>query len=127
VDEVHENISQKGDGNAGGQKFVVATNMRAQVQNSFNDNHFTVLGFTVADGYPVMCAMSCCLLDCLAKAHPPYAKKALEECGLQSTDQLLDLVFPLFPPCFPLLVSPCHHACSRLVQPYAKEAMMEGY
>jgi hypothetical protein len=50
VDEVGENISQKGDGNAGGQKFMVAADMRAQVRNSFKDNHFTVLGFTAARG-----------------------------------------------------------------------------
>jgi hypothetical protein len=31
VDEVGENISQKGDGNAGGQKFMVETDMIAQV------------------------------------------------------------------------------------------------
>jgi hypothetical protein len=44
VDEVGENISQKGDGNAGGQKFVVATNMIAQIRNSFKETHFMVLG-----------------------------------------------------------------------------------
>jgi hypothetical protein len=57
VDDVDENISQKGDGNAGGQKFVVSTDMRAQVLNAFKDNHFTVLGFTSAYGCPVMCAI----------------------------------------------------------------------
>jgi hypothetical protein len=31
VDEVVENISLKGDGNAGGQKFMVTTDMIAQV------------------------------------------------------------------------------------------------
>jgi hypothetical protein len=50
VDEVGENISQKGDGNAGGQKFMVAADMRAQIRNSFKDNHFTVLGFTASMG-----------------------------------------------------------------------------
>jgi hypothetical protein len=48
--EVGENISHKGDGNAGGQKFMVAKDMRAQVCNFFKDNHFTILGFTVVDG-----------------------------------------------------------------------------
>jgi hypothetical protein len=57
VDEMGKNISQKGDGNAGGQKFVVATTMIAQVQNTFKDNHFTVLGFTAADGRPFMCTI----------------------------------------------------------------------
>ena len=56
-DEVGENISQNGDGNAGGQKFMVAKDMRAQVRNSFKDNHFNVLGFTAADGRPIMCAI----------------------------------------------------------------------
>jgi Fe-S-cluster formation regulator IscX/YfhJ len=57
VDEVGEHISQKGDGNAGGQKFMVANNMRAQVRNSFKDNHFTVLGFAAANGQPTMFAI----------------------------------------------------------------------
>jgi hypothetical protein len=57
VDEVGENISQKDDDNAGGQKLVVATNTRGQVRKSFKDNHFTILGFTAADGHPVMCAI----------------------------------------------------------------------
>jgi hypothetical protein len=56
-DEVEENISQKGDGNAGGQKFIVAKDMRAQVRNSFKYNHFTVLGFTEVDERAVMCAI----------------------------------------------------------------------
>jgi hypothetical protein len=54
--EVGEHISQKGDGNAGGQKFMVAKDMRAQVRNSFKYNHCTVLGFTSEYGRPDMCA-----------------------------------------------------------------------
>jgi hypothetical protein len=57
VDEVGEHISQKGDGNAGGGGFMVASDMRAQVRNYFKDNNFTVLGFTAANGYPTMCAI----------------------------------------------------------------------
>jgi hypothetical protein len=57
VDVVGENVSQKGDGNAGGQKFVVAADMRAKVRNLFKDNHFTFFGFTAAKGDPVMCAI----------------------------------------------------------------------
>jgi hypothetical protein len=57
VDEVGENISQKGDGNAGGQKFMAASDMRAQVLNSFKDNHFKVSGFTAANGHPTICAI----------------------------------------------------------------------
>jgi hypothetical protein len=56
-DGVGESISQKDDGNAGRQKFMVAKDMRAQVRNSFKDNHLTVLGFTSADGRVVMCAI----------------------------------------------------------------------
>jgi hypothetical protein len=56
VDEVGDNISKKGDDNAGVQNFTVETDMRAQVRNSFKDNYFTVLGFTAADGRAVMCA-----------------------------------------------------------------------
>jgi hypothetical protein len=55
VYEVGENMSQKGYGNAAGQKFTVVNDMRVQVQNSFKDNHFTVLGFTAANGHPTMC------------------------------------------------------------------------
>jgi hypothetical protein len=56
-EEVGGNILQKGDGNARGQKFMVARDMRAQVKNSFKDNHFTVVGFMAADGRAVMCAI----------------------------------------------------------------------
>jgi hypothetical protein len=51
VDEVGENISQKVNGNTGDQKFMVAN-------NSFKDNHFTVLGFTAATGEAVLCAIT---------------------------------------------------------------------
>jgi hypothetical protein len=57
VDEVGGHISQKGDGNAGGQKFLVVNDMHTQVRNSFKDNHFTFLGFTAANGQPTMCAI----------------------------------------------------------------------
>jgi hypothetical protein len=57
VDEVGENISQKGDGNTGGHKFMVDADMCTQVQNPFKDKKITVLGFTIATGSPVMCAV----------------------------------------------------------------------
>jgi hypothetical protein len=63
VDEVGNNISQKGDDNAGGQTFMVATDMRAQVQKSVKVNHFTVLGFTAADGCPVVGAIIIVVLE----------------------------------------------------------------
>jgi hypothetical protein len=56
-DEVGENISQKYDGNAGRQTYMVAKHMRAQVRNSFKDNHFIVLGFTAVEGRAIMCAI----------------------------------------------------------------------
>jgi hypothetical protein len=57
VDEVGENESQKGDVNDYGQTFMEAMDIRAQVRNWFKDNQFTVIGFTAADGRPVMCAI----------------------------------------------------------------------
>jgi hypothetical protein len=57
VNEVGENISEKRDGNIGGQKFVVVNDMRVQVRNSFKDNHSKVIGFTVVNGNPTMCAI----------------------------------------------------------------------
>jgi hypothetical protein len=57
VDKVGEHILQEGDGNSGGQKFMVEKDMRAQVRNSFKDNHLTVIGFTAANGHPTMCAV----------------------------------------------------------------------
>jgi hypothetical protein len=57
VNDVGENISQQGDGNAGGQPFMVANDMRSQVRTSFKDNHFTVLGFTAGTGNAVICAI----------------------------------------------------------------------
>jgi hypothetical protein len=57
VDEVCENIPQKGDVNNGCQKFMVTTDMRSRSRNSFKDNHLVVIGFTAADGCAVMCAI----------------------------------------------------------------------
>jgi hypothetical protein len=57
VGEVGDKISQKGDGNAGGQKFIVALDTRAQVWNSCKVNHFTVIAFIATDGCLVVCAI----------------------------------------------------------------------
>jgi hypothetical protein len=57
ITTVGNNISNKGDGNAGGQNFMVATDMRSQVQQLFKDYHFMVLGFTAGDGHPIVCAI----------------------------------------------------------------------
>jgi len=45
VDEVGCNTSQKIVGNNGGQKFIVQDTQRALLRSSYNDCHFTVLGF----------------------------------------------------------------------------------
>ena len=55
IDEVGDIMSQKNDGNVGGQKFLVQNDQRALIQFSYTDSHFTVLGFTTASGKPVCC------------------------------------------------------------------------
>ena len=55
VDEVGSNISQRGDGHIGGQKYVCEIGTVPQNKVSHNDRHFTVLGFTALDGSPVLC------------------------------------------------------------------------
>jgi hypothetical protein len=57
VDEAGKHISQKGDGNVGRHKIMVAKDTGVQVQNSFKDNHFTVLGFMRADVRAIMCVI----------------------------------------------------------------------
>ena len=55
VDEVGSNISQRGDGHIGGQKYVCEIGTVPQNKVSHNDCHFTVLDFTALDGSPVLC------------------------------------------------------------------------
>jgi hypothetical protein len=57
VDEVGDNTSQRNDGNVGGEKFLVDKNKRAVKRSSYADSHFTVLGFTLATGEPLCCAV----------------------------------------------------------------------
>ena len=57
VDEVGCNTSQKSDGNIGGEKFLVDPDSQARIRSAFKDYHFTVLGFTDAEGMPVLCAI----------------------------------------------------------------------
>jgi hypothetical protein len=45
VDEVGENISQKGDGNVGGRKFIVVKDMRAQEVKFLQRQPLHCLGF----------------------------------------------------------------------------------
>ena len=56
-DEVGTDISQKDDGNVGGQKFVSKKGSRANIKSSHKDGRFTLIGLTAATGDPVMCIM----------------------------------------------------------------------
>ena len=55
VDEVGSNLSQKGDGHVGGQKYVCARGAIPQVKVQHSERHFTLLGFTALSGEPVLC------------------------------------------------------------------------
>ena len=55
VDEVGSNLSQKGDGHVGGQKYVCARGTIPQVKVQHSERHFTLLGFTALSGEPVLC------------------------------------------------------------------------
>jgi len=57
VNECKDNTLQKNDENAGRQKFLVDPNQQALIHPTFDDCHFTVLGFTAATGQPVCCAV----------------------------------------------------------------------
>jgi len=57
VDEVGGNTSQELDGAVGGQKKIVPRGTVPKETAATNTNHFTMLGFTAADGEPVMCAL----------------------------------------------------------------------
>ena len=41
----------------GGEQFLCSINGRPQLRSASKDSHFTVLGFTAANGQPVMCAI----------------------------------------------------------------------
>ena len=57
MDEVGGNTSQKGDGNKGGEKFIVPKGMIPQLEANAQDKHFTLLGLTTIGGDPVMCVI----------------------------------------------------------------------
>jgi hypothetical protein len=58
VDEVESNTLTTKDGNVGGEKFLCPVSARPQVRSSpTKESHFTVLGFTLATGTPLMCAI----------------------------------------------------------------------
>jgi len=48
-------LLEKNEGNIGGVKFLIDPDSQAQIQSSFKDCHFTVLGFTAANGQPILC------------------------------------------------------------------------
>ena len=55
VDEVGSNLSQKGDGHVGGQKFVCQKGTVPQIKVQHSEKHFTLMGFTALNGDPVLC------------------------------------------------------------------------
>ena len=55
VDEVGSNLSQKGDGHVGGQKYVCARGAIPQIKVQHSERHFTLLGFTALSGEPLLC------------------------------------------------------------------------
>ena len=57
VDEVGSNTNMSKDGNKGGEKLACERGNAPRQQASTFDTHFTVLGFTDAQGTPVMCAI----------------------------------------------------------------------
>ena len=57
VDEVGSNLSQKGDGHVGGQKYICEKGAIPQIKVQHTEKHFTLLGFTALDGQPVLCVI----------------------------------------------------------------------
>ena len=56
-DEVGGNLSMKGDGHAGGQKFLTGTGTVPYRKCSNSEKRFTLIGLTSLDGQPVMCVL----------------------------------------------------------------------
>jgi hypothetical protein len=103
VDEVGDNTSQRNDGNAGGQKFVVGSGQRALICSSYQDTHFTVLGFTNALGEAICCAIILCGQDVEAKnvmGFQPWAEQVGDPTiNMEQNSHGLDKVFPFGPTC----------------------------
>ena len=57
ADEVGGNVSQKGDGNVGGTRFLCEKGSVPKQVTSNKDKHFTLLGFTALSGEPAMCCV----------------------------------------------------------------------
>jgi len=54
---VRSNADQEGDGHIGGELNIAERGVILKTRAATNDNHFTMLGFAVATGEPIMCAM----------------------------------------------------------------------
>ena len=54
-DEVGGNINMKGDGHAGGQKFLTRAGTVPYKKSSSSEKRFTLIGLTALDGNPVIC------------------------------------------------------------------------
>jgi hypothetical protein len=57
VDKVGNNMKQKNDGHVGGGKYLCERGTMPKQTCATKDAHFTVLGFTSANGQPVMCVI----------------------------------------------------------------------
>jgi hypothetical protein len=57
VDEVSSNTLQTKDGNVVGQTYLCTKDGHPQNCAATKDAHFTLLGFTAANGKPLMCAI----------------------------------------------------------------------
>jgi hypothetical protein len=57
IDEVGSNTSKAKDGAVGGQTYLCTRDGHPQQRAATKDCHFTVLGFTAANGEPIMCAI----------------------------------------------------------------------
>jgi hypothetical protein len=57
VNEVGSNTLQAKDGQVGGQTYLLSVDSRPQNRAATKDAHFTMLGFTAANGEPLLCAI----------------------------------------------------------------------
>jgi len=57
VNQVGNNTTQAKDGQVGGQTYLCSKDGRPQQRAATKDVQFTVLGFTTADGEPLLCAI----------------------------------------------------------------------
>jgi hypothetical protein len=105
VDEVGDNTSQKDDGNIGGTKYVVGRKNRALMRAAHHDCHFTTLGFSLADGRPLLCVIiiSCGEIDAkIRMGLQPWCEVEGEgtlEDNLERNSHGKDKYFPFGPIC----------------------------